>query len=143
MLSDVGGDKKVSEERTAGYPGGPANMGKPSKKPGDNVKGPVEKDPEDKVKGPAKKKYKPVPMPSVKRKSNAVPMPSVKGKSNAVPMPRVKDTPDSMKGDYESEQKSKNKNLMRNAPSENKKKERYNPYKDGRTPTSASQTTGP
>ena len=85
MLSDVGGDKKVSEERTAGYPGGPANMGKPSKKPGDNVKGPVEKDPEDKVKGPAK-------------------------------------------------QKAKNK---KNGSG------RYNPFKDGRTPTSASETTGP
>ena len=151
MLSDVGGDKKVSEERTAGYPGGPANMGKPSKKPGDNVKGPVEKDPRDKVKGPAKKKYKPVPMPQVKSKGwkgpdgkvyKPVPMPSVKGKSNAVPMPKVKDTPDSMRGDYESEQKAKDK--------KNKPKERYNPFtKDGttkpgdRTPTSASETTGP
>ncbi len=43
--------------------------------------------------------------------------------------------PDSMKGDYESEQKAKDK--------KNKPKERYNPFKDGRTPTSASETTGP
>ncbi len=73
------------------------------------------------LKGPDGKVYKPVPLPSVKKKSNAV------------PMPKVKDTPDSMKGDYESEQKAKNK----------KKDTRYNPFKDGRTPTSASETTGP
>ena len=129
MLSDVGGDKKVSEERTAGYPGGVANMGKSN----------------------SKKDVKPVPMPQVKSKGwkgpdgkvyKPVPMPSVKGKSNAVPMPKVKDTPDSMRGDYESEQKAKDK--------KNKPKERYNPFtKDGttkpgdRTPTSASETTGP
>ena len=142
-------DKKedgVKEERTAGYPGGPANMGKSN----------------------SKKRVKPVPLPSVKGNGlkgpdgkvyKPVPLPSVKGKSNAVPMPKVKDTPESMRADYESEKKDKKPmspktgpGTKKPAPGETRRtfgpgtkppEKRYNPFKDGRTPTSASQTTGP
>ena len=76
MLDDIDDDKeKVKEERTAGYPGGPANMGKG-------------------------KRYDP------KLPSGLTPTEGSK----------VKQEPT---------------------------KKRYNPFKDGRTPTSASQTTGP
>ena len=100
-------DKKedgVKEERTAGYPGGPANMGKT----------PEEKEPEDKVKGPATKKPAPPKTgPGTKR-----PAPKKPGPGTKKPAPS--------KGDR--------------GPATEK---RYNPFKDGRTPTSASQTTGP
>ena len=99
----------IGEERTAGYTGGPANMGKPDKSPEDSVKGPAPKE------GP--KTGKPVPAPK-------------EGPGTKKPAPKVKTGPATKKP----------------APP----KERYNPFtKDGktrpgdRTPTSASQTTGP
>ena len=90
-------DDDVKEEHTAGYPGGPANMGKgnppPKKKEGPKTE---EQAPESKE-GP--KTPKRAPMGAVK---------GVMAVGKAKP-----------------------------------EKKRYNPFNDGRTPTSASQTTGP
>ena len=93
-------DKKedgVKEERTAGYPGGPANMGKT----------PEAKEPEDKVKGPATKK----------------PAPKKPGPGTKKPAP------------------GETRRMF--GPGTKPQEKRYNPFKDGRTPTSASETTGP
>ena len=89
-------DDEVKEERTAGYPGGPANMGK--------------------------KRYDP------KLPSGLTPTEGSKVKQEPTPVkgPKTK-KPAPSKGDR--------------GPAT--KKPRYNPFKDGRTPTSASQTTGP
>ena len=85
-------DDDVKEEKTKGYPGGPANMGK--------------------------KRYDP------KLKSGLTPTQGSKVKQQP--------TPNQTELTGAATQKGKEAT-----------KKRYNPFKDGRTPTSASQTTGP
>ena len=113
MLDDIDDDKeKVKEERTAGYPGGPANMGKGKRY---DPKLPSGLTPTE----GSKVKQEPTPVKGPKTKK---PTPSKGDRGPATKKPAPRKTA----GD------------MRPAP-----KKRYNPFKDGRTPTSASQTTGP
>jgi len=125
-------DDSVKEERTAADPGARARMGKAKDTPVKPVPLPSAKG--GGLKGPGGKVYKPVPLPSAKGKA--------KGGGKAVPLPSVSDTSDSMKRDYESEQKDKSK-AKPAAKKPATPDKRYNPFKDGRTPTSASETTGP
>jgi hypothetical protein len=94
-------DDEVKEERTAGYPGGPANMGKDKEK-----------------------RYDP------KLKSGLTPTEGSKVKQQPTKVGKGgKGVATKLDVGKEAEPK--------------KEKPRYNPFKDGRTPTSASQTTGP
>ena len=45
--------------------------------------------------------------------------------------------------DYNGSKPKSKKGPAKKGPAKKKKKPRYNPFTDGRTPTSASQTTGP
>jgi|5B_taG_2_1085324.scaffolds.fasta_scaffold03619_3 hypothetical protein len=111
MLDDIDDDKeKVKEERTAGYPGGPANMGKG-------------------------KRYDP------KLPSGLTPTEGSKVKQEPTPVkgPKTK-KPTPSKGDRGPATKKPAPSKGDRGPATEK---RYNPFKDGRTPTSASQTTGP